>query len=48
MVEAKNRLAAYGMPALAQLKRSNRDEAENLLDFLKRAERVLNQLTVEA
>ena len=37
VVEAKNRLAAYGMPALAQLKRSNPDEAEKLLDFLKRA-----------
>ena len=48
VVEAKNRLAAYGMPALAQLKRSNPDEAEKLLDFLKRAEQVLNQLTVEA
>ena len=35
VVEAKNRLAAYGLPALAKLKRSNRDKAENLLDFLK-------------
>jgi hypothetical protein len=48
VTDAKIRLAAYGIPVLAELKRSNLEDAERFLDHLKRLERVLNDLTVAA
>jgi hypothetical protein len=44
VAEAKSQLVAYGMPALEQLVRSNRDDAKQLLAFLASLESVLNTL----
>jgi hypothetical protein len=44
VAEAKSQLVAYGMPALEQLVRTNRDEAKQLLKFLASLEGVLDTL----
>jgi hypothetical protein len=45
--EAKSQLFAYGKPALQQLVRANRGEAEKLLTFFVSLEHVLDELTGE-
>jgi hypothetical protein len=45
---AKIQLLAYGKPALKQLMRADRGEAENLLRFLTSLEQVLSELADEA
>jgi hypothetical protein len=47
VAEAKSQLFAYGKPALEQLARANRDDAEKLLKFLASLEQVLNSLAGE-
>jgi hypothetical protein len=47
VAEAKSQLLAYGKPALEQLVRANREEAEKLLKFLASLEQVLNSLAGE-
>ncbi len=42
--EAKSQLLAYGKPALQQLARANRGEAEKLLEFFVSLEHVLDEL----
>jgi hypothetical protein len=44
VVEAKERLAAYGQPALRKLAGENMDAAKNLLRFLASLEGVINSL----
>jgi hypothetical protein len=44
VVEAKERLAAYGQPALKKLAGENMDAAKNLLRFLASLEAVINSL----
>lgn len=44
IVEAKERLAAYGQPALRKLAETNMEAAKNLLRFLASLERVVNSL----
>jgi hypothetical protein len=44
IVEAKERLAAYGQPALKKLAAGNMDAAKNLLRFLASLEQVINSL----
>ena len=48
VAEAKSQLFAYGKPALEQLARANRGEAQKLLKFLASLEQVLNGLAGEA
>jgi hypothetical protein len=48
VVAAKIQLLAYGRPALTQLMRADRGEAENLLRFLASLEQVLSELAEEA
>ena len=47
VAEAKSQLVAYGKPALKQLVRANREEAQKLLKFLASLERVLDSLAGE-
>jgi len=47
VAEAKSDLFAYGKPALQQLVRANRDEAQKLLKFLASLEHVLDSLAGE-
>jgi hypothetical protein len=47
VAEAKSQLLAYGKPALEQLARANRAEANKLLKFLASLEQVLNSLAGE-
>jgi hypothetical protein len=47
VAEAKSELFAYGKPALEQLVRANRGEANKLLKFLASLEQVLNSLAGE-
>jgi hypothetical protein len=47
VAEAKSQLLAYGKPALEQLVRANREEANKLLKFLASLEQVLNSLAGE-
>ena len=44
VVEAKERLAAYGQPALKKLAAENMEAAKNLLSFLASLEQVLDSL----
>jgi hypothetical protein len=44
VAEAKSELFEFGKPALEQLVRANRDEANKLLKFLASLEQVLNSL----
>jgi hypothetical protein len=47
VAEAKSQLLAFGRPALEQLVRANRDEANKLLKFLASLEQALNSLAGE-
>jgi hypothetical protein len=47
VAEAKSQLLAFGKPALEQLVRANRDEADKLLKFLASLEQALNSLAGE-
>jgi hypothetical protein len=47
VAEAKSQLFAYGKPALQQLVRANREDAQKLLTFLASLERVLDSLAGE-
>jgi hypothetical protein len=47
VAEAKSQLLAFGKPALEQLVRANRAEANKLLKFLASLEQVLNSLAGE-
>jgi hypothetical protein len=48
VAEAKSQLFEFGKPAIDQLVRANRGEAQKLLNFLASLERVLNSLAGEA
>jgi hypothetical protein len=48
VAEAKSELFEYGKPAIEQLARANREEAQKLLNFLASLEHVLNSLAGES